>query len=124
METLDYIFSRVCSPLCSIRCVETKLPLPHVISASLPFSYSDHEAVETSLIVEIHPDDQRRKPLPAKLAFETLRKVRSVLLGELFKTEAHQKGSKAFFQTPITWAPIELFELFQCSARSSGHWLG
>ena len=50
--------------------------------------------METSLIVEIHPDERRKKPLPAKLGLETLRKVRSVLLGELFKTEAHQKGSK------------------------------
>ena len=110
METLDYIFSRwpifyihpftchhilrVCSQRCSVRCVETCLPLPHVISASLPFSYSDHEAVETSLIVQINSADRRKKPLPAKLGLETLRKVRAVLRGELFKTEAHQRGSK------------------------------
>ena len=108
METLDYIFSRlpifythpssvtkhmfrVCSQRCRIRCVETRLPLPHVISASLPFSYSDHEAVETSLIVEINSAVQR-KSLPEKLGLETLRKVRAVLHGELFKTEAHQRG--------------------------------
>ena len=113
METLDYIFSRcypifcrlsshhsilhlfrACSNRCSVRVVETRLPLPPVISASLPFSYSDHEAVETSLIVDFHSNDQRKQPLPPKLSHETSRKVRDVLLGDIFKTEAHQKGRK------------------------------
>ena len=36
---------------------------------------------------------------------------------------ASENSSKSLFQTPITWAPNDIFGHFQCSVRSSRCWL-
>ena len=43
---------RTCNNSIEVKDISTKLPLPNTISEASPYSYSDHEAVETCFFVE------------------------------------------------------------------------